>query len=307
MATDHSGLWGDSSNSMYNYAGLGCLVLAVAYLVRRPRHGRALALAAAGLVALVLSFGPALKVDAARFPGADFYAMPAGQATELPWSHLLVTLPGLKSIRATYRWFAVTRLALVVLAGLGVAELARSRRRGLRLAAIVVGGAAVVELLPTVPYFVRVYRANYDDRAQVMAQVEPDLQRALRPGERVFFLTYDGAHNDFLVNDLAPPAGVRAYNTGGDKNLMFAASRWPREVSALAQPGVSAAAVERALGSGRVDAVVAPYFHLQVNSAAWPPAPQTVAAARGAFTPILADRRLRVARYRWFATLRLRR
>ena len=307
VATDHSGLWGDSSNSMYNYVGLGSLALAAWYLVRRPRHGRALALAAAGLVALVLSFGPALKVDAARVPGAAVYAMPEGQATELPWDHLLVTVPGLKSIRATYRWFSVTRLALVVLAGLGVAELARSRRRSWRIAAVVAGGAAAIELLPTIPYFVRVYRANYEDRAQAMAQVTPDLRRTLRPGERVFFLNYDGAHNDFLVNDLAPAAGLRAYNTGGDKNLMFAMSRWPAEVKALVPPGVGPAAVEQALRSGRVDAVVAPYFHLQADSQTWPPAPATVAAARGAFAPILTDPRLRVTRAHWFATLRLRR
>ena len=306
IAKDHTVLWGDSSNSMYNYLGFGSLILAAWYLARGRHRARPAALAVAGAIALVLSFGPAFKVNTVRPAGASVYAMPAGQAPELPWDGLLTGVPGLESMRATYRWFGVTRLALIVLAGLAVAELARRPTRRRQLVALAVGGVAFVELLPTIPVFVRIYRANYQDRTAVAAQVEGELERTTRPGERVFFLNYDGAHNDFLVNYLASEARLRAYNTGGDKNLMYATSQWPPDVAALARPGVTPAAVEQALRSRRVDAVVAPFFHLQTDSAIWPPAPDTVAAARAAFAPILADPRLTVRRSRWFATVRLR-
>jgi hypothetical protein len=252
--------------------------------------------------------GPAVKVDEKRtaaVTGDPVYSMPAGLAPELPWSHLLTTVPGLKSMRATYRWYGVTRLVLVLLAGLAVAELARGPGRRRQAAAVVLAGAAAVELLPTVPIFARAYRANYQDRTQVAAQVATPLERATRPGERAFFLSYDGAHNDFLANYLAADARLRAYNAGGDKNALFAMSRWPPEVAAIAAATPSPASVEAALRSRRVDVVIAPYFHLQTNSAIWPPAPATVAAARAAYAPLLADRRLAVRQYQWFATLRL--
>jgi hypothetical protein len=134
--------------------------------------------------------------------------------------------------------------------------------------------------------------------------VAAPLARLTKPGERVFFLNYDGAHNDFLANYLASADRLRAYNAGGDKNALFAMSRWPDQVKAMAAAGVGPAAVEAALRDGTVDAVVVPFFHLQGNSAIWPPAPETVAAARGAFGAIVADKHLRVQQTPWFAVVR---
>jgi hypothetical protein len=138
----------------------------------------------------------------------------------------------------------------------------------------------------------------------VESQVAAPLRAATRAGERVFFLNYDGAHNDFLANYLASDAQLRAYNVGGDKNVLFAMSRWPPTVNALAAGGVGPPAVAAALDAGTVDAVVVPYFHLQTNSAVWPPAPATVAQAKAAFGPILADPRFDVTRRHWFAVVR---
>jgi hypothetical protein len=306
IAADHADLWGDTSNAMYNYAGFACVGLAIYCVVRNRRSPPVLALAVAGAIALVMSLGPAVKVDAVRAPGVAVYAMPEGQAPELPWDRLLVTLPGLESMRATYRWFGVTRFALIVLAGLGVAQLARGPSRRRRLAAGLLAAVAVVELLPTMPIFVRAYNANYAQRVAFERDVAEPLDRATRDGERVFFLNYDGAHNDFLANYLASATGLRTYNVGGDKNLIYAMSNWPPDVAALAAPGVTPDAVEHALRAGTVDTVIAPFFHLQTNSVVWPPAPDTVTAAQGAFAPVLERSDLEVRRTAWFATIRLR-
>ena len=99
--------------------------------------------------------------------------------------------------------------------------------------------------------------------------------------------------------------GIRAYNAGGDKNAGYAARNWPPEVKALASGSPSPAAVEQALRSGKVDVVVAPFFHMQQNSAGWPPSPQQRAAAEQAFAPILAAPGLEVRRFPWLATIRL--
>jgi hypothetical protein len=280
--------------------------LAAWHLLRRWRDPLVSALAAAGLVALVLALGPAAKVDARRPAGAVVYKMPSGQAPELPWARAFVDLPGLRSMRASYRWYGVTRMALILLAGLAIAELARSPGRT-RLLALLLAGAAVVEVLPTVPFFEPIYRERHADRIRVQTEVGDPLGRATRAGERAFFLSYDGSHNDFLANYLATKAGVRAYNAGGDKNAIYAASAWPGEVRALSPGHVPPRAVARALRSGKVDVVIAPFFHLQANSGNWPPRPEQEADARAAFAPLLSSKAFVISRYRWFATLRPRR
>ena len=306
IAADHARLWGDTTNSMFNYTGFVGVGLAAWFLVRRWRSPIPSALAVAGAIALVLSFGPVVKFDVARTPGADVYDMPAAAAPALPWGAALDDVPGLKSIRATYRWYAVSRMALIVLAGLAVAELARGPGRRRQIVALSIAAVAVAEVLPTVPLFVRGYRANYDDRVAVRSEVVPELERASADGERVFFLSYDGAHNDFLANYLAAAAGLRAYNAGGDKNSGYAMRNWPPEVSALTSGEVAPEAIERALRSRKVDVVVAPFFHLHANSATWPPSPQQATDARRAFARVLRSRRFDVKRGRWLATIRRR-
>ena len=94
LASDHTGLWGDGTNSSYNYVGVLCAALAGAGVVAKWRQPYVLALAGAALVALVLSFGPALKADDIRgpFPARPTpasYMMPANAATlELPWDRV---------------------------------------------------------------------------------------------------------------------------------------------------------------------------------------------------------------------------
>ena len=125
----HSELWGDGSNSAYNYVGFAGLVLAGVCLGSRSRRPEALALAVAGLVAFVLALGPSLKIDESRpapggLPTFESYLMPEGVATaDLPWDGLFTAVPGINSMRATYRWYGVTRFAVVVLAGLAVTQL----------------------------------------------------------------------------------------------------------------------------------------------------------------------------------------
>jgi hypothetical protein len=305
IAANYAGLWGDTSNAMFNYVGYAGLGLAVWYLSRNLRARVPVTLAAAGVIALVLSLGPALKVDVDRTPAPGVYSMPQGQAPELPWAQAFVKLPGLRSMRATYRWFGVSRMVLMVLAGLGLAELARGPGRRRRFGVLLLAGLATIEVLPTVPVFVRGYRDNYQDRAQVQREISAPLNHLTRPQERAFFLSYDGMHNDFLGSYLASAGRLRAYNASGDKNVGFSMSRWPAEIRGISGAGVRPPAVEHALRSGKVDVVIAPFFQMTLNSAQWPPSAETEGAARAAFAPLLHARGLRVKRTRWFATIRL--
>jgi hypothetical protein len=308
LTVDHQDLWGDGTNSAYNYAGFACIVLAIAYLAGRPRDRSAVAIGVAGLVALVLSLGPSVKVDETRPalagpPSDESYLMPEELAADLPWGGLYTVIPGVDSMRATYRWFGVTRLALIVLAGLAVARLVRRPGRG-RVVAVVLAGVAVVEIAPNLPLLTSHYREHRQDMREFQAAVAGDLHAATRRGERAFFLSSDGSHNDYLVNYMSPMAGLRTFNAGVDKNGALSAERWPAEIQAMASPGVTADDVAAALETGAAEVVIAPKFHLRWSSYAWPATAQQRAEAKEAFAPITADRRFRVDRYHWFSTIR---
>lgn len=299
---NHDDLWDSGSSAPFNYVGLLCLGLALVGVTCRFRDSRVAVIALAGLLALVMSFGPALKIDAERPPTWQPFLMPEAAAPEVPWSALF-SLPGINSMRATHRWFGVTRLSLVILAGLGIAVLTRGRPSR-RVLAVGLAAVAAAELAPNFPLLVSQYRSGNSAMEAVASDVGGDLRTTTRPGERVFFLNFDGSHNDWMVNSLAPAASLRAFNAGGDKNVMMAARRWPVEIRALARPGVTCDDVAEAFSAGRAEVVIAPYFHLINDTVHWPPPTRQSAEARRVFAPIVGDPRFRVERRRWLAAIR---
>jgi hypothetical protein len=307
-ASNHTHLWGDGTNSSYNYVGVLCAALAGAAVVAEWRQPYVPALAGAALVALVLSFGPALKIRDVRAsvparPTPASYVMPASAATlEFPWDRVY-RVPGVAQMRATYRWSAVTRLALIALAAIAINALLDRPR--LRVVAIGLALLAVLELAPNVPWLFSQYREHHRSRAALNATVLPELRKAVGRGDSAFFVSPDGVYNDYLVNYLAPTVGFTTYNAGGDKNEAIARNAWPRPIADLAKPDAGADQVLAALRSRAVSVVVAPYFHLQWDAYKWPPSESSRRAAARRFAPVLADRRLNVHRYRWFATVRL--
>jgi hypothetical protein len=307
-ARDHSALWGDGTNSAYNYVGVTCVVLAgVAIVVRRRQH-YVVALGCAGLIAFVLSLGPALKVSDVRGPASGrptsaSYLMPANAATaEFPWGPVF-RLPGPAQVRATYRWSATARLVLVVLAALGVDWLLR-RQRG-RTVGVLLGLLAVAGLAPNVPLLLSEYRDHYRSRAAFDASLVSALRTATRPGETAFFVNSDADYNDYLVNYLAPTVKLSALNAGGDKNAWVARSAWPTPIADLTRPNAGRAQAARALESRVVDVLILPYFDLRWDAYAWPPNETSRADAIRHFTPLLTGSGVSVRRFRWFATIRL--
>lgn len=306
LARDHSQLWGDGTNANFNYLGVVAVALAVVAVVTRRRDPRVVALAVAGVVALVASIGPALKISddrpATAAATAAPYAMPVGSAdAELPWAHLFTALPGSNEMRATYRWSVLARLVLLVLAALAIDALSRGSR-GRQLAAVAIAAIALAELAPNVPLLLDEHRTQRDDAVAFDRATVGDLRRMAAGARHAYFMTYE---NPYTVNDLATAANVRTYNVGGDKNFSMSASRWPQPVAALAKVGAGPDDVAAALSSGTVDVVVLPYFGMRNAAYFWPPSATDTAAARAAFRPIVTDRRFTVTDSPWLATVRL--
>ncbi|HEV2770431.1 MAG TPA: hypothetical protein VGV40_09640 [Solirubrobacteraceae bacterium] len=309
LARDHSDLWGDSSSWSFNYLGLGCLVLAGGRLIAGPRPRFETTLAVAGCIAFVLALGPSLKLADTRAaaPYDPPTVMPAQAASvELPWGAAVASAPGLDSTRASYRWFAVTRLALIVLAGLAVQQALGRRNRTWMAAGVAVGLVALVEIAPNLPLLVHDAQRLHGQTTARRAALDADLRAATGSGERVFFLDTSQAHvNQFAVNDLATAGGLTTYNTGGDKNAALAQQRWPAPIAAIQDGGGSPDAAALALESGAADAIVVPAFSLWRAVESWPPAPGENLDAQRSLKTLAGDSRLRVRRFKWFATIRL--
>jgi len=160
-------------------------------------------------------------------------------------------------------------------------------------------------LVPNFPALTARYRLQAHEVSTLTSALSKELRSLTRPGERVFFLSYDGSHNDYLANYLAPLAKIRTYNAGGDKNDEFAMRSWPPAVLALAGAQVTPSEARAALASGQVDVIIAPYFSLRWSGYAWPPQPDVRAQALAAFGPILRDPHLRIERRQWLVSIRL--
>ncbi len=104
---------------------------------------------------------------------------------------------------------------------------------------------------------------------------------ALKPGEMVTFLPYG---NDFLVNYLAPAAGFRSHNIGGDKNLYHAREAWPSLLRESPAGRIDADITQRILlllAQRQTDAVILPFFDQLIES--WP----TPLTKRDAVQPVI--------------------
>ncbi len=250
--------WGIRDTLPTSYLGYVVLGLAVVLVVlgrRRRATARAelFTLGVAGLVALVLSLGPTLKVGQLE-PGL------AASLVDLPTRWVYENVPGISEMRATNRWLIVTRLACIALAAAGLDLLWRRVRAASvpgRVAVVVLGVLAVVEIAPNPWAIVRERERSIEKVVEIRDGVVAEADALLEEGETVLVLP---SVNDFLAMYLVPMARVESYNVGGDKNYYLAVDRWPEDVR-LARDNygpLGAGHLCNAL-DGSVDAIVLPY------------------------------------------------
>lgn len=121
------------------YLGLVATALAVVAVVKR--RDKALFWLAVVVVGMILALGPILKIGGTRFANVP-----------LPYAYLS-QLPFYEWVRIPGRMDMMIKLALGMLAALGVRQLLRRQRRTGRLVAIaVLSGAILLEYLTFVPY-----------------------------------------------------------------------------------------------------------------------------------------------------------
>jgi hypothetical protein len=307
-------LWGDGTNARYNYLGWGVVVLAaVGFLVWRKREKLVVPLALVALLAIGLSLGPSLKVHEVRGPLTipvtyESYLMPAKSAVlELPTTWVYEHVPGFDATRATYRWLAVSRVALLLLAGLGAQYLLALDTRGVRrLATVGLCVLAVIEIAPQAPVIIKTNATRAEMVRAFDRDVLTEMRHAIPRDSRVVFAPNAESENDYLANYLAPMLRVHAYNVGGDKALAAARPLWPEPVTKLLIADADFAdAADRVLAGGYADTVVIPFFDLRWSASAWPTPDQFRKPGLAAAEQAAADPRLAVRRFDTFAIVSL--
>jgi len=317
--------FGDASVWITTFSTVFVLLGIVGCWLTKDR-ARAIPLLVVGALAFYLALGPSFKIHSQR-PAEDRAAgnfrsdMPEQDAVAPTGTAVLFEyVPGLKSMRAPYRWTALGAVSFWALFALLVAELVKRDRANVAWTLIVL---AVLTSLPE--YHVRLMGSEVDpirrtvplhapmtSRQQFVAfsqTVVADFRQDVPQGSTVAFYPQS---NDFLAAYLAASANVRTFNIGGDKNLAAAREHWPDPINALfaSDPHSLADHIEATLSAGDANVVVVSYIDLLWDAHRWPPRPEGLAASRaayaGALQALAADRRLDVKARPYYAMITLR-
>jgi hypothetical protein len=272
--------FGDESVWVTTFA-LPVLVLGLASWWRVKRHRTiATGILFVAIVGFYMALGPSLKIgstkpeslqhshprhESALMP-AEFALMPTGNA----W--ISETLPGFNVMRSAYRWSALGIFALWFLI---MIQLSRKDQKNNPL--WLLGLLALI--LCNLPDLQKRWHEGRDYQA-MFKEIDRDLVAVLRqhiqPAEKVAFIPWG---NDFIANYIAPAAGFRTSNIGGDKNLNAAQLGWSPEMLVLGGQ-INLDKVRTAikiLSDGTADVLVIPYFNMQWSPQMWPCLEQTTA------------------------------
>lgn len=301
--------FGDSSNVKFNYLGYSLTSLFVLFLffVRRKAFF-AKVIIVAGVAALFLSLGPSLKINdhkvslpASRVSFSD-YLMPKAAATlDLHTDFIYQKIPGIKNMRAVYRWLLLFKFALVIGAALFLSFLLR---RSSYLIAILLIIFTAMEMLPDFRVLQHDYRQRYHEMVLFNSEVLPALAGYVQDSEKIYYLSHE---NDFLANYISAKLKVRSYNCGGDKNRVLSSRYQPESVLNMTKGHDVADNAFQALRSGAVDKIVIPYFNLRWNSYYWPPSDNDIASKKNSIDRLFdGDNRFKVRKSSLFEVLQLK-
>ena len=215
-----------------------------------------------------MSLGPSLKINSVKPQDQQLgSAMPASLAvmpTGSAW--MSKALPGFNNMRSTYRWSALEIFALWWLVMICVAK---TQKRGKRIWS----GVIFVIILLNLPNLSQKVRLNIDQRMQffnIDQTLISELKQRINKNETAAFIPWG---NDFFANYLAPTAGFRTFNIGGDKDLIDAQKHWPENMQASGRAPLNSEKISagvKMLVDGTSDVLVLPYFDMLWSPHAWP-------------------------------------
>jgi hypothetical protein len=301
--------FGDGSNVRLNYLGYTLIIAFFMFIFMKVKKTYLVkAIIVAGFVAFLLSLGPSLKFNDAREPVEKSqvrfsdYLMPAEAATlSLHTDIIYKKVPGIKNMRATYRWLVLFQFVLILCAALLLTHLIQRKKYTL---VAVLCLFMLLEFFPTV-LAKHVYFTDKRHEFELLQNdVLDEMRTVLHAGDKIFFLS---GENDFLANYFSGVLNLKTFNVGGDKNLEIAIPRWPEIIQKIRKYENVNENLHLAFQTGLLDKLVIPYFSLRWNAYYWPPAQSTkdeiTAKQYAAFDK--NDPRFAISDYEWFAIVTL--
>jgi len=311
--------YSDGPNVTLVYLGWSLIIPALVLTAKVIRgrgpesvRGEAMLLVAMTVAVLILSLGPSLKVaDFREQPRPergivfDDYRMPESAATlSLGTDWVYQHVPGVRNMRAVYRWLLLAKLGLVILAGLFLECMLR--RNGRRPVAYLVVALLLLELMPDIVARFTYGERNYRQYHALVEDALGSLKATGLTGRRVVFVNSDpdGGANHYLANFLCPLADLRCFNLGGDKSLQVARLEWPHALRELSRGRHVVSNLRELLLDRSVDHVVMPLFSLRQAAYYWPPSAADVRQRLEYARKVADGIPARIERQAWFVVLR---
>ncbi len=275
-----------------------------------------------------MALGPSLKINSTKpeslrlsHPRQASVLMPKELAIA-PTGNAWISekIPGFNSMRASYRWLALSIFGMWVLVIAWTAH-GDNRRKWIWHMGL------PLMILVDMPNLKTIWLAGTSHRysfEKIDRELVSELRNHLKEGETVGFIPWG---NDFFANYLTPKIGVRSFNIGGDKNLASAQPQWPKEMLEL-RGKLDVAKAQIAVGmlsNKTVDAIIVPYFDMLWSAHQWPCAGLSqiklneqgvdhgnncISEAREEYAPLLLSLRqfdnIKVDQANFFAVVRLR-
>lgn len=211
-------------------------------------------------VVFILSFymalGPTLKINSVREnqTASSSKLMTAEQGIISTGNAIFSQYtPGLKAMRASYRWSALAIFALWLLILLSYKQ-SEKQDKWLSFGLILI----ILINLPHLTDHIKLGVNTRNSFIKTDTTLVAELKNVTNPGEITLLIP---ARNDFYINYLIPKANLKSFNIGGDKNLILAKKKWPAEVFAASR-GLNSNNITpqiKLLASGKADVLIVPF------------------------------------------------
>lgn len=283
--------YSDGPNVAFVYLGISLvpfLLLAAVLVFRRAvditQKQNLITLSLVFLFGFLLALGPSLKL-------ADFrdepppprsiqfsdYLMPESAATlSLRTDWLYQEVPGIRNMRAVYRWMLLVKLAILLIAGLVLEHLSRSGSGKVWVIPLMI--LMLIDLAPNFPQQSGSGKKNLVQFRSFEADALSSFVRLGLQGKRVLLVpaSTNADWNHFTANYLCPLSGAKCFNLGGDKSLMQARLSWPNAIREISRGRWVEGNLASIAGGDHVDELLIPLFSLREAAYRWPPSPHQV-------------------------------
>ena len=310
--------YSDGPNVTYVYLGWSLILLLVFAIftffigcVQREQKIQLGVLLLLFMGSLGLALGPSLKVadfredpPPGRFIEFSDYLMPESQATlSLGTAWLYQKLPGIRNMRAVYRWMLLVKLSILLIAALMLDRLMSQPR--LQFVSILFLLVIVIELLPNIPHRIEYSQRQFNQYKAFERDILASFEDIDIKGSKVLLqpAIVEEGWNHFTANFICPVAQLRCFNLGGDKSLMQARLTWPLEVRELSRSRWHIGNLQTLLLSGDVDEILIPLFSLRGAAYRWPPSPESLDNTLQAALELASQVGVETIRHGWFLRL----